>query len=227
MNTTSNIIILGHPRSGSYWLQECLTQYNMNELFNIRNVSSVEIGEDGLICSDYSTNIFDTDTEIAIKEQRNKLFESITDPKSVKFHWFQLDSWNRDWILSQKDSLIMFIERKDKVAAFKSLLIANHLKQFKGKLEKQHIIVDLNSVHECYSAIWQVDSFIDKIKQQFLCKHFFYEDMLLFPESIWFNPNKCKIVKQNSIEHVTIDNWEEIINILKMENCDVSNKRIF
>jgi len=227
MNISTNIIILGHPRSGSYWFQECLPQYNMNELFNVRNISSVELGNNELICSDFSINVINDIDEIFIKELRNKLFESVQVPKSIKFHWFQLDKWNRDWIMSQKNSSIVFIERKDKIIAFKSLLIANHLKKFKGKLEKQNITIDLKSVHECYAAIWQVDSFIDTIKQKFLYKHFFYEEALSISESIWFNPNRCKIIKQNSVEHVTIDNWEEIINVLKMENCDVSNKRIF
>lgn len=225
MINSQNIIIISHPRSGSYWFQECLyNHYNMDELFNIRNISEVFLTNKKLVVSPYTENIKLPSQK---KQHRKKLFDKVKQNKVVKIHYCHLDKWVKNWLLKQENLSIIFLERKDKEQAFKSLLIANHLKKFVGELPSLKIEIDLNTVQECYDAIFAIDDFINTIKHKFSNLHFYYEDALKLEKNDWFDSNAVKIKKQNSTKVVEIKNYKEVKEFLKSKNLNVSNRRIF
>lgn len=217
-----NVLIISHPRSGSYWFQECLYKhYNMDELFNVRNIAKVFTAPKRLLVSNYSEN------ETQDKTVRESIFNSIKIPKAVKTHFFQIDDWTKNWILKQNNIAVIFLERKNKEAAFKSLLISNHLKKFKGTLPSLSIQVKLDTVKECHNAIFYKDDFINKVKEKFAHLHFFYEDALQMEKTDWFDASQVEIKKQDSTSRIQIENYGEVQNLLKVEELDVSERRIF
>lgn len=225
MFNRSNVAIFSHPRSGSYWFQESLPHFDMNELFNISNVSIIKLGSDSVICSDYQSKKFSSDEKIFEYQRRSKLFDSVLAPKSVKIHHFQLyDDWIFEWILS-RNMKIIFFERIDKANSFYSLLISNELRKFKGTHTTKEIKINLNNIDECYKSIFSVSDRVNILKEKFDCYHFYYEN-LLNSSVKWLDKSKPKIIKQDTVQSVKITNKEEVDNFIK-NRYDISNRRIF
>ena len=222
MLESKNVVIISHPRSGSYWLQECLYKhYNMDELFNVRNITKVFTTPKKLLVSNYSEN------NTHDKTVRESIFNSIEIPKVVKIHSFQIDDWIKFWILKQNNIAVIFLERQNKEVAFKSLLISNHLKKFKGDMPALNISVNLDTVKECYNAIFHSCDFTNIIKSKFQSLHLYYEDALLMKQTSWFDPNKVEIKKQDTTKKIQITNYDEVLKLLKASQLDVSERRIF
>lgn len=221
----NNIVIISHPRSGSYWFQECIDYYDTNELFNINNVD-VKFFNGKITFSNYINGRRSGD--IVEYLRREEIFNSIKHPKSVKIHHYQfLDQWIQNFVLNLKDTDIIFFERKDKVKAFYSLLISNALSKFKGLHTKQEIKIDLSTIDECWQTIFNVDPVIEKIKEKFNCSHYFYEDALNLEDNKWFNKSRARIVKQDTTESVAISNIDEVTKFILEKNYDISSRQIF
>lgn len=222
----NNILIISHPRSGSYWFQESLNRYDTNELFNLKNID-VEFFHDRLVISNYANKNLSELEKLYEYERRSKIFDSIIEPKSIKIHHYQLTPWVKDWILNSKNLEVIFLERKNKTSAFYSLIISNALKKFKGIHKKKLITININDITECWNSIFVVDPFIDVLKQKLSWSHWYYEDALHLKKTEWFDPDRAKILKQNTVSEVKIQNIDQINLFLKEHNYDISAKRIF
>lgn len=224
-----DVIIISHPRSGSYWYQESIDYFDTNELFNLNSVSIIRVNEEDrrLECSNpnyISFPFLSRDSVISEYNKRLLLFDSITEPKSIKIHHFQLkDNWIYDWIISRENARVVFIERRDKAKAFYSLLISNALKKFKGYHEEKNILIDIDSVRECWKSIFDVSNSIQCIKDKKEFIHVYYEDVLNSLTTF----KKTRVTLQNTTERVKIINLKEIENFLLKNNYDISSRKLF
>ncbi len=159
-----------------------------------------------------------TEEDLKVKlDLRFALYDEIKKYKSVKIHKFQIDSTLLDWI-KKNDLFIINLERKDKEKQLKSLLIANHLKKFFGRLQKSKIIIQHKEFIQCQEALTKNIDIHKSLGKPYL--NLLYEDLLNCPKTDWFDPERSRHVRQNSSETIEIVNWAEVQewnkNIIKL-----------
>lgn len=219
INKDKDIIIIGHPRSGSFWLQSCMPHFNCREAFNTVNFDIVGQNEERLLISSYKSVLLDEQAEDIEIEKRIQILDSIKVPKVTKILTFQFQyayrtKWNEkifDWV-NKQDADIFWIKRRDKLASLRSILIADALGKYMGPIGATQCTVDVKRLP------WLIDS-LSYDKDEYIRNHLnkpivdvYYEDLLNDPS---FN-NTSTMVVQNSSE-VTITNWDEVVNNLPLE----------
>jgi hypothetical protein len=219
INKDRDMIIIGHPRSGSFWLQSCMPHFNCRELFNTVNFDIVGKNEKQLLISSYKSVLLDEQHEDEEIRKRIELLSTINVPKVTKILTFQFQyahrtKWNStifDWVNSQ-DADVVWIKRKDKLASFKSLLVADSLGKYIGPIGASECTVDIQRLP------WLIDSLsYDKdtyIREQ-LNKDIhdvWYEELL---DDSSFKNTSSMVVQKSS--EVTITNWQEVVNSLPSE----------
>jgi hypothetical protein len=212
---SKNIIILSEPRSGSHWFQSCLFQhYSLGEFFNVKNIDHFTLGEARAHPSPFVSKVY-SDQEINQKiHLRMSLIPSVKKLFSIKIHTYQLNSLVVDWINGQDASLV-FLKRRDRRSGFLSLLIANHIGKYSGKLEPSIISITRAEYDECTRVYFSHYSSIERIEHGF--HPFFYEDLLTMPETTWFKKKGSWMVKQNSSDVVKILNHNEVLSWLEAD----------
>lgn len=218
IDNTRDVIILGHPRSGSFWMQSCLPHYDCREAFNTVNFDITGKNEQRLLISPYKSVLLDKSSEDVEISNRISILNSIDVPKVTKILTFQFQyahrtMWNDtifDWVNSQNAN-IYWIKRKDKLASFKSLLVADALGKYMGPINATSCTVDVKRLD------WLIDSLSyskdDYIKSRINkpIEYVFYEDLL----ETEFKTKSSMIVQNSS--NVKISNWNEIINNLPLD----------
>lgn len=191
----TNRTLLCHPRSGSNWFFECLTdiKYSQGEYF-------------GPWYSTYQ-NI-----------RPSAIFKMMDNTKKFyKVHFMEIsrtkDESRREAIiegLQQRE--LYFLERKDVKSAIVSFLIALKNVNFIGPVDSlQSLTLTEQDVINAYDGIY---GSIDKYKSLFKFKEeFTYEDLIdgsQHPKSFAWDKSNAKISKRNSIELVhLIKNWDK------------------
>ena len=212
---TRDVIIISHPRSGSSWLQSCFPHVNCFEPFS--RFATVNFnGNNVTFDQNKQSKKYAEGEYVAMVADRIFELSRITSPKSVKVHSFFLNTPRMiDWINSQ-DATVVFLERRDKLKAFKSLIISYTLNTWVGPITKSSVTADMNVVVELYKRIFDphVDWNKTKLKHQF--QTVYYEDLILENKLVSSNP---PFIKQNTTD-VVIENWDQIHDHL------VSNKLI-
>jgi hypothetical protein len=135
--------------------------------------------------------------------------DSITKPKSVKIHSFHLKRPDLlDWI-NRQNATVVVLERRDKLEAFKSLLIAYSLNTYMGPISESSVTVDIDMVIELYKRIQDPILELNKTKLKHKIQTVYYEDLMLENKLISDNP---PILRQNTTHNTVILNWDEIHN---------------
>lgn len=220
INKDKDVIIIGHPRSGSFWMQSCLPHFNGRETFNTVNFDILRVEGNRFFLSNYKSVLLDKEQEDKEIAHRIELLKQITGPKCVKILTFQFQYAHRteynqaifDWI-NQQDADIYWIKRRDTLAAFKSLLVADALGKFVGLIEDKSVTINLDRLP------WLIDSWgyhKDEYIRSKINKPItdvVYEDLLDDPE---FDKSRTQMVEQHSTA-VTILNWDEVVASLPIE----------
>lgn len=220
INPNRDVIIIGHPRSGSFWMQSCLPHFNGRETFNTVNFDILRIEGNRFFLSNYKSVLLDKQQEDIEIAKRIDLLKQVSVPKCVKILTFQFQYAHRteynqnifDWVNSQ-DADVYWIKRKDKLASFKSLLVADSLGAYVGKIKHTETTINVDRLP------WLIDS-LTYNKDQYIRSQInkpiidvTYEDLLIDPE---FDKSSTNMVEQNST-HVNITNWDEVVNNLPLE----------
>ena len=205
INPNRDVIIISHPRSGSTWLQSCLPHVNCFEPFS--KFITINFHGDHVKCTllkepkQYSESEF-----VTMMSDRILEMSGLTKPKSVKIHSFYLNRPDMvDWINAQ-DATVVFLGRRDKLKAFKSLLIAYSLHAYIGPISKSSVTVDMNMVAELYKRVNDPNIDLNKNKLKHKIQTVYYEDLILENKLVSSNP---PAVKQNTTD-VVIENWDQI-----------------
>lgn len=197
-----DVIIISHPRSGSNWFQSCLPHVNCFEPFSFDLVDTIPTNN--IV---YTTNFatMSYSQRCAVNNQKLSKLDKIDSPKSVKIQYLQLCCpYIIRWIQKQKATLI-WLERKNKLAAFKSLCVARASNQWTGGYECNELTVNLADVIPAYNAIYKLNK--NKIERLFgEMIYTTYEDLLLTETLISVNP---PVVMQNS-SNIKILNWVDV-----------------
>ena len=220
VNSERDVIIIGHPRSGSFWMQSCLPHFNGRETFNTVNFDILRIEGNRFFLSKYKSVLLDKAQEDAEIEKRISLLNQVAVPKCVKILTFQFQYAHRteynqrifDWV-NQQDADIYWIKRKDKLASFKSLLVADSLGSYVGKIAQTETTINLDRLP------WLIDSLTynkDEYIRSQINKPIIdvtYEDLLEDPE---FGKSLSTMVEQHSTD-VAITNWNQVVDSLPTE----------
>ena len=210
VDSTKDVIIIGHPRSGSFWLQSCMPHFNCNETFNVVQIDVV--GNDGkrfLVSGKTPMRIDEDERERRILS-RIKLLDEVTVPKCVKILSYQITNTVIDWINNQ-DATVIWLERKDKLTAFKSLLISNTLNKFVGKITTSSVKVDVEQLRWLHYILLnherdaRIKAGINKS-----IEFAFYEDLI-----VTMADQPTNMEKQNTTS-VTIENWDEVVEYMRV-----------
>jgi LPS sulfotransferase NodH len=211
-----NVLILSEPRSGSHWFQSCLPgHYSLGEFFNVRNIEKFDFKENHAEPGRYLERDLSTEREAELLTERFAVCREFPRPYSVKVHKHQLNDAIVAWI-NGGDARLVLLERRDKVRALNSLLIANHLKKFMGTLTPSTIRVTRKNFDESITALWGHEAKLRKISRPW--NAIFYEDMLVREKSVDFDPGRSWVVNQFSRHQVQIENWLEVMDWLAAEN---------
>lgn len=219
MNIEPNkdLIIIGHPRSGSFWLQSCMPHFNCRETFNTVNFDILRIQDNRFFLSQYKSVILPKDQEEIEIQNRLKWLEQVKTPKCVKILTFQFQYAERkeynqtifDWVNAQ-DANIVWIKRKDNEASLKSLLVADALGAYVGKINAKSVTVNLDRLP------WLIDS-LTYCKDDFIRSKInkpivdvVYEDLLADPN---FDKSRSNMVEQHTTD-VKITNYDEVLKYI-------------
>lgn len=213
INPDQDVIIISHPRSGSTWLQSCLPHLNCSEPFS--KWLTVDFQGDDITFGQHSEPKHYTDSEfVSLVLDKMSDLSKITKPKSVKIHSFLL---NRpgivNWI-NEQNATVVCLERRDKLKAFKSLIIAYTLNNWIGPMPKSSVTVDINMVADLYKRVVDPNLEANKNKLQHEIQTAYYEDLLLENKLISSNPPAL----QQHTTHVVIENWDQIHNYMLSTN---------
>lgn len=220
INSERDVIIIGHPRSGSFWMQSCLPHFNGRETFNTVNFDILRIEGNRFFLSNYKSVLLDKEQENIEIEKRIGLLKQVTVPKCVKILTFQFQYAHRteynqrifDWV-NEQDADVYWIKRKDKLASFKSLLVADSLGAYVGKIQQTETTINLNRLPWLIDSLtYSKDQYIrDNINKPII--NVTYEDLLKNDE---FDKSLSTMEEQHST-HVKINNWDEVVNALPSE----------
>lgn len=214
INPNRDVIIISHPRSGSTWLQSCLPHVNCSEPFS--RFMTVSYQDDNISCTLQKTPTpYSSAAEFsAMVSDRVLKLSSITKPKSVKIHSILLQNQDIiDWINAQ-DATVVFLERRDKLKAFKSLLIAYKLHAWFGPITESSVNIDINVAAELYNRVNDPNINLNKKKLTHQSQTVYYEDLMSENKLVSSNP-PAQI--QNTTD-VIIENWDEISAYLSSIN---------
>jgi Sulfotransferase domain len=213
INPNRDVIIISHPRSGSTWLQSCLPQVNCFEPFS--KFITINFHGDHVKCTLLKEPMQYSESEfVAMMQDRIQEMSGLTKPKSVKIHSFYLNRPDMmEWINAQ-DATVVFLERRDKFKAFKSLLIAYSLHAYIGHIPKSSVTVDMNMVGELYKRVNDQNLELNKNKLKHQIQTVYYEDLILENKLVSHNP---PAVKQNTTD-VVIENWEQVHDFMLQNN---------
>ena len=204
-----DVIIISHPRSGSMWLQSCLSHVNCFEPFS--KFLKLDFQDDYVDCVLLKQPKEFSPAEMsAFVADRIAGLDGITKPKAVKIHSFYLrrpDILN--WINAQ-NATVVALERRDKLKAFKSLLVAYSLNAYMGPIDKSSVTVDMNMAAELYRRIDNPIIESDKTKLKHKIQTVYYEDLMLENKLVSSNPP----ISQQNTTNTVIENWHEIHNHL-------------
>jgi hypothetical protein len=220
INSNRDVIIIGHPRSGSYWLQSCLPHFNCREAFNVLNFDVVGQRDNRLVLSNYRDTELPKEEELRLIEERIKLIDDITVPKCVKILTYQFNDLILDWV-NKQDADIIWIERLDNRKAFRSLLIADKLGAYVGQVDDATITVDPSR------ALWLHGKLKDDERDEWIMENIngdveevYYENLL---NDTTFDKSLSPMKIQNTTK-VNISNWQEIVDYLHSNGIyDYSN----
>lgn len=208
LDPNKSVIILSHPRSGSTWIQDSLPQFNLSELFTMYcGIKSVDM--DTGIRYNYST-VANTDLDY-----RFELFDTFNDKHkaiSVKTHLHLLTDSICEFF-AERDLQYILLERKNKRDTFWSLLIALNTLELHNTVYKKNISVNLSSIDDAIHIMKKCDNKIATVSEMFNPIKIYYEDMIDFPKSEWWNPSTRYIV-QDAKNVVTIENLTEVTDYL-------------
>lgn len=220
VNKNKDVIIIGHPRSGSFWMQSCLPHFNCRETFNTVNFDILRIEGNRFFLSKYKSVLLDKAQEDAEIEKRIALLNQVAVPKCVKILTFQFQYAHRteynqrifDWV-NQQDADIYWIKRKDKLASFKSLLVADSLGAYVGKIAQTETSINVDRLPWLIDSLtYSKDSYIrSQINKPII--DVTYEDLLEDPE---FDKSQTTMVEQHSTD-VAITNWNQVVDSLPAE----------
>ncbi len=214
INPSQDVIIIGHPRSGSFWFQSCLPQFNCREAFNTVNLDIT--GSDGrkFTMTPYRSVLMDPAQEDQEIQRRIRLVNELEVPKSVKILTFQFmyahrTQWNENvfhWV-DQQDADIVWIKRRDRLAGLKSLLIADALGKYLGPIDDLTVTIDLARVPWILDSIgYHRDQYIlDRINRN--VEYVYYEDLVADPN---FDKSLTHMQEQNTTR-VNIANWQQVV----------------
>ena len=220
INPARDVIIIGHPRSGSFWFQSCLPQFNCREAFNTVNLDIT--GSDGrkFTMTPYRSVLMDPDQEDKEIQRRMALVDELTVPKSVKILTFQFmyahrTQWNNnifDWV-DRQDADVIWIKRRDRLAGLKSLLVADALGKYLGPIDDLSVRVDVNRLPWLLDSIgYHRDQYIlDRISQP--VEYVYYEDLVA---DAGFDKSLTHMQEQNTTK-VNITNWDEIVSSMSVD----------
>jgi hypothetical protein len=215
-----DIIIIGHPRSGSYWLQSCLPHFNCREAFNVLNFDIVGQKDNRFVMANYKDIELTKEEELKKIEERIKLVDEITVPKCVKILTYQFNDLILEWV-NRQNADIIWIERLDNRKAFRSLLIADKLGAYVGRVDDATITVDLSR------ALWLHKKLKDEDRDEWIMENLkapvqevYYENLV---NDETFDKSSSSMKIQNTTK-VIISNWQEIVDYLHANGVyDYSN----
>lgn len=227
-----NIFIISHPRSGGTWLRKGFSKhYNLSELFN--NLQSIKIDKTQIIQNkpDLTKNVNDPIIErIMIYNALSKVEKT-----AVGVHTYSLT--NKELLnfvtKESKDidkNFFIFLERQNKLNVFMSFLIAYKTNNwFKQKNQEEESLINNLTIEpeKVYKVLTMLEKFEqdkDYFKKLFNATPLYYEDLLNEPESEIWSPNKPDITIQNEKSKIKIDNYEEIINLIKNSDFKVKEE---
>lgn len=214
VNPNRDLIIIGHPRSGSYWLQSCMSHFNCREAFNTVNFDILRIEEDRFFLSKFKDVTLPKDLEDIEIQSRIDWIKQVTVPKCVKILTFQFQYAERkeynqtifDWV-NEQDADICWIKRRDREASLRSILIADALGVYVGKIPQTSVTIDLARLP------WLIDS-ISYSRDEYIRSKItkpihdvVYEDLLNDPN---FDKSKSKMIEQHSSD-VEITNYDDVL----------------
>lgn len=205
INPDQDVIIISHPRSGSTWLQSCLPHVNCSEPFS-KFVTVNFHGNDVTFDQLPKPTQYSESEYIAFMSDRIAGLSKVTKPKSVKIHSFHLNRPDIvDWVNSQ-NATVVFLERRDKLKAFKSLAIAYTLNAWIIPITASSVTVDMDMVGNLLNRVIDPNVESNKNKLSHKIQTACYEDLVLENKLVSSNPPAHK---QNTTD-VKIDNWTEI-----------------
>lgn len=217
IDLSKDVVLIGHPRSGSFWLQACFPHFNCKETFNIDTIDIVEKQDRCLIMSDYKIKYL-TQTESDLETaKRIDILNSINVPKIVKILTFQFfysfgNVCNQrifDWVNNQ-DANFYWIKRKDRLASLRSLIIADAAGKFIGDIPVNEVVADIKKLPLLLSALsYDKDSVIrEKIAKPI--EFVYFEDLLAdqsFDKSLTY-------YKEQNTKNVVIKNWDQVLEAI-------------
>lgn len=220
VNPNRDVIIIGHPRSGSFWFQSCLPQFNCREAFNTVNLDIT--GSDGrkFTMTPYRSVLMEVPQENQEIQRRIQLVNDIAVPKSVKILTFQFmyahrTKWNENifnWV-DQQDADVIWIKRRDQLAGLKSLLIADALGKYLGPIDDQSVTINLERLPWILDTIGHHrDQYIlDRINRA--VEYVYYEDLVA---DNTFDKSLTHMQEQNTTR-VNIENWHQVVENIPVE----------
>ena len=205
INPDQDVIIISHPRSGSTWLQSCLPHVNCSEPFS-KFVTVNFHGNDVTFDQDPEPTQYSESEFVTMMSDRIAGLSKVSKPKSVKIHSFYLNRPDIvDWVNSQ-NATVVFLERRDKLKAFKSLAIAYTLNAWMIPITASSVTVDMDMVVNLYNRVIDPNVESNKNKLKHKIQTAYYEDLMLENKLVSSNP---PAQKQNTTD-VTIENWNQI-----------------
>ena len=156
----------------------------------------------------YFAKTFCTPSELTLAMMSDRIvgLSKVSKPKSVKIHSFYLNRPDIvDWVNSQ-NATVVFLERRDKLKAFKSLAIAYTLNAWMIPITASSVTVDMDMVVNLYNRVIDPNVESNKNKLKHKIQTAYYEDLMLENKLVSSNP---PAQKQNTTD-VTIENWNQI-----------------
>lgn len=221
IDINKSVAIFCHPRSGSTWFQNSLTQFSLDELFNLYN-RVVDYNDDGIkfelipgVTTVSYPNSIAYDKELAHRFEIFNYFESRKKTVSVKNHNYLLDSKIINFLKSKKLQYVQ-LERINKYDTFWSFLIAWHTNKWHYRDLQTDISISKSSFNTAINSMNRNESSKDMVTCNFHTTKIYYEDLLVLQNNHWFHSNK-KYSKLNTKIHVNILNLKEVNEWLDLE----------
>lgn len=205
INPDKSLILITHPRSGSTWFQDKLTQFNLWELFNLGIKWNHTPDRPLLISTSNQINV----NEIPNRIQAFYNYQSTKGPVSAKIHLNQLHDGLVEFI-QKNDFELVDLRRKDVKAILVSYVIATVTKEWVGKIRTHTITINKEDFDIAVGGL--VSSKKNNILMHELFPHiktFYYEDCLSWEPSDWWK-SSSRILKQNAKSITTITNVDEL-----------------
>lgn len=213
-----NVVIIAHPRSGSYWFQSLFKQFFALETFNLTDWDIDRIENNRFhIRNSGKKAALDSVSEHEAYLERLLWLGKVPENKTIKVLTYQFQhSYNRQYnqdifdYVNNMDSKVYWIKRRDRLASIHSYLVAKTLFAWIGKIEATEIEVNLDHLPFMeYALSYDKDQYVmDNIHHDI--EHVVYED-LLEDESV---KNLMTFMPRQDSKKVLIKNWDEVLDNL-------------